>query len=149
MIKKQAWIVICVCVLLTSALVAPAEGTFSRLVGSWEVVATFDGSGDEVPFLATYGRGGTLISTGPPATTTASQGAWKRTGARTFSTRSIILLLDANGDAAFRGESTSEIEVSADGESYTGTFRAEIQALDGTVLQVNTGTESGTRIDVD
>lgn len=127
----------------------PSFAQAPALAGAWEATATFDGSGDSVPFLATFDRDGTWNSSGSDGNTSAAHGAWERTGPRTFSTKSVIFFYDSNGQLILRGVSRSEVEVSRDGSTYSGTFEATITELDGTVLTVNTGTEAGQRITVD
>lgn len=127
---------------------SPALAMNRTLVGSWDAVATFDGGG-EAPFLASFNRGGTWTSSGSSAGSSTAHGAWERTGPRQYSTKSKIFFYDANGDLSAIGESQSEIELSQDGTSYTGTFEATVSLPDGTVVATNSGTESATRITVD
>ena len=135
-----------VALLVVSA--SPAFAMGRNLVGTWDAVATFDGGG-EAPFLASYNRGGVWTSSGSSAGASAAHGAWERVGPGQYSTKSKIFFYDANGNLSAIGESQSEIQISQDGESYTGTFEATISLPDGTVVATNTGTESATRITVD
>ena len=127
---------------------SPALAGGPQLAGAWEAVASFDGGG-AAPFLATFDKDGTWTSSGASSSASTAHGAWEKSGPRSYSTKSVIFFYDANGNLSLRGESRSEIEVSQDGNSYSGTFEATITLLDGTVVATNSGTEAGSRIQVD
>lgn len=135
-------------VTLLALAASPALADPPKLEGAWEVAVTFDvGGGEDI--LASYHRGGTLVLTGPSNLSGDAHGVWERTGPRTYATRSVIFAYGPDGNLAAKVHASSEIEVSLDGNSYTGAFRGEVRALDGTLIEVNTGTETGTRITLD
>jgi len=137
-----------IAVALLALAASPAFAGPPKLQGAWEVAVTFDAGGGE-DILASYHRGGTMTLTGPSNLSSDAHGVWERTGPRTYSTRSVIFAYGPNGTLVGKVRATSEVEVSLDGNSYTGVFRAEVRDLGGNLLLVNTGTETGTRITLD
>ncbi len=121
----------------------------STLVGSWE--ATDDNSPTE--FLLTFEGGptrGTGIITRSNNLGSASQGAWERTGPRTYSVTQKGFIFDANGDLVLKFKGNGEVEVSEDGNSLVVALVSELSdPVTGTVVITSTTTVSGTRITVE
>ena len=135
-------------ILLLALVATPAFAGGPKIVGSWQATSTVDGSTDSAPLLATFGKDGTLVSTGPSTANSVAHGAWKKTGPRQFSATIVFFVYDANGNADLKVTTNDEYQVSQNGQTYTSVFEATLSTLDGTVIGVVTGTSSGTRINV-
>ena len=136
--------------LLAALLASPALADGGRtIVGTWQVEATLDGSGQVDRILETYNREGTWISTGPTNSAGSGHGAWKRTSGRQFTTTNVIFGYGPDGNLAVIVTGNSEVEVSSNGNSYDGVFQAEVRDLSGNLLVVNSGTLSATRLEID
>lgn len=119
------------------------------IVGAWQVEVTvrFDGPDcaitDPVPFgpnpfpsLNTFHEGGTVSETGsrsPPSARSPGHGIWKRTGRKTFDARYTFQGFDANGFLATNMDIRSDIELSADGNAFTGVSRFAFSDISGNV----------------
>lgn len=135
--------------LLLLALVAtPALADNPGIVGSWQATSVVDGTTDVAALLATFGKDGTLTSTGPSIANSVAHGAWKKTGPGQYSATIVFFVYDGDGNASLKVTTNDEYQVSQDGESYTSVFEATLATLDGTTIGTVTGTSSGTRINV-
>lgn len=135
-------------VFIFALVAAPALAGGPQIVGSWEVETVFDGTGASESILETYGQRGTLITSGSTAGAGNGHGAWEKTGPRTYSTSQVIFGFAPDGSLAAVVRANAEIEVSQDGQSYVGTFEADVEVVGGPTLS-NSGTVTGSRIDVD
>ncbi|MCP3958838.1 MAG: hypothetical protein GY719_13375 [bacterium] len=143
--KKHAWYGF-VAILLLAGTTTPASAAgFSTIVGSWQALSTLD-TGEEAPGLFTFSIDRTWISTGNDAAFSNGHGAWKRTGPRTFTAKNKAFILDEAGGVSLVLTNHTDLEVSADGKSFTAVFTTEVSLLDGTVIDSFSGTSTGTRI---
>lgn len=134
--------------LLLALTAAPAFADGPSIIGSWEATSVVDGTTDVNPLFATFGKDGTLVSTGPSNANSVAHGAWKKTGAGQYSATLVFFVYDASGNANLKVTNNGEYQVSQDGQSYTSVFEATLSTLDGTVVATVTGTSSGNRINV-
>ena len=147
MLKTKLYFsLLAIALIATMGMAAPAEAAPKSLIGTWDVEAVVGGVG--APTLFTFDRGGNFIATGSDATFSTAHGAWERDGGRNYKTTNRAFIFDDDGMVALVFVSNAEIQVSRDGQSFTGNFDAEVQTLDGTVVDSFSGTSSGSRITV-
>ncbi|MCG8462618.1 MAG: hypothetical protein MI919_40555 [Holophagales bacterium] len=139
---RTSFVRLTLCALLLALATAPAAmatGPFS-LKGTWQAVA----DADQSQTLFNFHRGGTLTASSSSAAFSAGQGEWKRVGLRDYVARNTAFIYDANGAAEFIVIVDFELEVN--GDTFTAVFTSTVTLLDGTVIDVQTGTGSGVRI---
>lgn len=131
------------------------DGREARLVGVWSHVVQFrdcaTGADLRTPFpaLNTFHKDYSSIEQSAgigPATRTASQGQWRRSGARSFANRAEFFVFDSAGTPLLRIVNQRTIEISDDGQSLTAIGTAERYALDGTFVARICVVETGTRM---
>ena len=123
------------------------------LIGSWKLTVTSQ-TDAPIPQLVTYGADGTTITSanqrpganGQINVTTAGQGAWVQTGDHQFSDTFVSLIFTQTGDTVGSIDVTDNIALAADGQSFVGTFDAQVLDPDGNLETEGDGNESGTRI---
>ncbi|HEY6053883.1 MAG TPA: hypothetical protein VIU86_08110 [Gaiellaceae bacterium] len=142
-----------------AAALADAGGSAGQgLVGSWFGSVGVNGNplpgfDDVISFL----DGGVVIESRrylltPPGAPfrlleTTGQGAWKRTGNRTFEAFFRFLLQVEQSTDAF-GTDNVRLTLTLDGDTLDGIFHSEVRATDGTRLDAFDGTWHGERITV-
>ena len=116
------------------------------IVGTWDLVASVDGA--EEPGLATYGVGGTtiVVNQAPPAFAKTGQGAWVRTGRRTFESTFRVYVYDGMGNFQFTLSVKERILLASSGNEYRGKFKGELVFPDGSVVPGAEGTTHAKRI---
>lgn len=146
MLRRNQVVLLFSTIALLAVVAGPAlaDGGGS-LVGSWEVLSVLDGTTDEVPSLFTYGRGGTLVATGPTIANSASHGAWKRTGPRRFTSNETSFLYGPTGEIIGRINATATLTLAPDRQTYDADFEGAITFNDNTVAPFS-GTAVGSRI---
>ncbi|MEM9594926.1 MAG: hypothetical protein AAGD06_11705, partial [Acidobacteriota bacterium] len=105
------WIVLA---LVIGGLLAagPALAGQRSIVGSWDVVAVDDATGEEALALFTYNRGGTFDGTAPAGNISSAAGAWERIGPRTFACTFLSYVYGPDGSIALRVENRHVAQVS-------------------------------------
>lgn len=146
--KSVQRVVLLLSLLVLVAMATPALAGGPDIVGSWEVDVVFDGTGATETILETYGEKGTFIASGPSASSGNGHGAWEKSGPRTYSTSQVIFGWAPDGSLGAIVRANAEVEVSQDGQTYTGTFSATVEVVGGSTLN-NSGTVSGSRIAVE
>jgi hypothetical protein len=126
-----------------------------KLEGSWNhqgtrlncqtgaVLGTF-------PALFTFTRGGTFWESGTqisPALRSPSHGVWSYESRRTYRTAFQFFRFNADGALAGRQIVRQQIELSADGNSYTATATAQVLDVNGNVIANNCASGTGTRFE--
>jgi hypothetical protein len=135
---------------LVMALVMPpalASGPANQISGLWDAVATPNPGGPVANPILTYttmGRDGTMVvvdSAGPSA------GAWQRVHGRTYvvSFRSFLELAPG---WFVRAKVESTVELSSDGQKFSGPFRTSVSDLDGNFMFDFEGTVEANRISI-
>lgn len=120
------------------------------VVGTWQVEVTvrFDAADcttsppvpvgpNPFPSLNTFHEGGTFSETGsrsPPSARGPGHGIWKRTGRNTFVIRNLFQGYDPNGLLATNMDIRSEVTMSADGSTFSGTSRLSLSDISGNTL---------------
>jgi len=128
------------------------------LVGSWRVTVQIPNANVTGVNLATYGSDGTVVVAFPspvPALPgqghqlefyTPAIGSWVASGERAASQRFVTLGTDERGNPVGTHTVTAEVDVAADGETWSGPFRIELASVAGEVVGTVAGTVSATRI---
>lgn len=110
----------------------------NQIVGLWSTEVTLRNcaTGDVAPvpnpiFLAvnTFHKGGTLTEDGArfsPALRNTGQGVWQRTGRRTFESRMLFHLFDANGLFTGTQDIWRTLTLAPDGQSFTASASVTI-----------------------
>lgn len=96
-----------------------------------------------------YHQGGTVTTTGnanSPALSSPGIGTWQRTGTRTFNAPFQFFTFNPDGSFAGIVKIAGQIDLSADGNSYTGTNTFAIYDPDGNLVFSGCGTEVATRL---
>ncbi len=117
-----------------------------KLVGSWEVLSTVDGT-TEAPSLHTYGTGGTYIASSASPANGNAHGAWERIGPRTYSSTEIAFVFGPTGEIIGTFHANATVTVALGGQSYDADFEGEVRLNNGSVLPFS-GTAAAIRIGV-
>jgi hypothetical protein len=149
------------CFILLAALVAAPTSARTgaddaqHLGGSWQFTTTPDLPIPPYGGLITFGREGTLITSGAtlvlmPAgmlTFSPGHGAWKRTHNRQFAFTFVVLLHDAGtGTPVGRAEVAGTITLDEGADGFSGTATATDYDMAGNVMFGFSAGLSGTRI---
>jgi hypothetical protein len=126
----------------------PGTGAQGSIVGLWHDVHT---ASDGTLFLEGYdswNRTGTESELGnlPPATGDLCVGVWRQHGTTVDLTAHVAWLYDLNNNFVGTLDITEKNKVSADGNSYTGTFDAKFFDPTGAQFQEVTGTTTAERL---
>ncbi len=100
--------------------------------------------------MFTFNRGGTFWESGTqisPALRSASHGLWSYESNRHYTNRFQFFRFNADGTFAGRQIVHQQIQLSADGNSYTVTATAQVLDVNGNVIQNNCAAGSGTRFE--
>jgi hypothetical protein len=100
--------------------------------------------------MFTFNRGGTFWESGTqtsPALRSSSHGLWNYQSNRHYTTRFQFFRFNADGTPAGRQIVSQQIELSADGNSYTATATAQVLDVGGNVIANNCAAGSGTRFE--
>lgn len=127
-----------------------------RIEGTWEVTSTSE-DGFEYHERVTFSAGrtatdGTVVTTSeldftPPFPCLTSQGSWVRTAGRHFASTVKAFCFDgAPGTLAARLKLHDEIQLSDDGNEFTGTEDVEFATLDGSETFTATSSIHGVRL---
>jgi len=124
-----------------------AEPDAHSLAGSWIVTVTPDPETGVPPFVnyAAMTKDGMII--GSNETGHASIGVWTRTAGNQSATT--FMGFDTMDGQIIQYKVRSTVELSRDGEEFTGPFVTEIFDADGNTLFTVTGTIQATRIHVE
>lgn len=141
--KKVTAILVFVSALLFLAL--PASAAPPTLVGAWLVSVTNDATGNEVSAAYTFNRGGTMSASIELANVSSGNGAWKRTGPRSYSTTFVSFVDDGDPATSVLSKNIVSIEVQPGGEAIDVELRFEL-SVDGTVVATGTSQGAGVRI---
>jgi hypothetical protein len=116
---------------------AGGQGGENQLVGSWMVSVDRGPALPALKSLQTYtkGHGVVEISNGGATARSAAHGAWERSGARTYGTTVVFFRYDP-GSGAHLGtvKIRHSLELSHDGQSFTGVAVAELRDPSGNLL---------------
>ena len=152
--------------LMVGALAAAAIGAMSasadgpgppgrsgKLVGAWQVTVERPGL-PALEELQTYTSSGNVITTANSgAARSAAHGAWQRLGGRNYRTTLIFYRYDpANRTYLGTVKIRTEIQVAADGQSFTGVAYGELRDPAGNLLpgsNTRRDTITGHRINVE
>lgn len=129
--------------LLFAAFASPSFAADNKIVGTWAV--TFNGD-DTTQAVMTYHQDGTFDSTSSSGNVTSAKGVWEKAGPRTFVERNKSFSLDANGNLAFVLDSTEVLELSNDGQSYTGEVVTQVSLPDGTPVATVSSSTAASRL---
>lgn len=132
------------------------------LVGSWEVVISYEGQGAiTVANLVTFGADGTLLAAsagqlpdipgvfGTGLVLTEGHGAWAATGERSADGTYRSLTLDQTGSISSTNVARMSVAVDPSGNSYSGTFSLELISPNGNPMGSGMGTVRAERISVE
>ena len=117
-----------------------------QLEGTWEVTVMPTG-GDPIVDIATYTKGGGIITTDPDPNLSTGLGTWVRTGHNTFAVTFVHFLSDAGaplGTVKVRAEGTLDPKT----DTQSATFRTDV-VIGGNVVQSICGTVHARRINVE
>jgi len=139
--------------LLTVGAVTPAsparaaEAGASRIAGSWIVKVTPAAETGIPPFvnLGSFTRDGRVMNTDPVEG--AGLGEWARSADGLYHVT--FMGFTQQDGAILLNKVRATLTVAEDGQAFTGPFRAEILAGDGTVLMAFEGTVEATRFEVE
>jgi len=148
----------------TSALAQPGMGSNSLirpnqtlaadghgLVGTWKVTVMPDG----IPAFTAYnvftvdGNSIEFDYSNPPAAQTIAVGPWTSLGVNSFAFTEVNQLFDNTGAYAGELKVRGNIELTADGNSYSGKFKFDVFDPTGAVVFSGGGTASGKRVVVE
>lgn len=119
------------------------------ITGSWEGVVT-NLSGGPPPFrvLMTFTGVGGFVGSGDGDDSVGSPqyGVWERTGRRRFALTFRQLFSNSDGSSNGSGRVRQTIIVSKSGDKWSGPFKVEIFAPDGTLMFSGDGTAQASRI---
>ena len=126
-----------------------------KLVGSWNHTGTRLNctTGAAIGTFAamfTYNRGGTFWESGTqisPALRSPSHGIWSYESNGSYTTAFQFFRFNADGTLAGRQIIRQQLELSADGNSYTTTATAQVLDVNGNVLANNCSSGTGTRFE--
>jgi hypothetical protein len=129
-----------------------AEQKPKTLVGSWwtDVQPTV-----MPPFLGlgTFTADGGVINTTSLSLASPLEspghGQWIQTGPRTFAITFFTLNADSAGTVLWTSKVRATVKLSTSGDEFTGTFRVDVFAPDGSPIGSDTGTVHSTRIKVE
>ena len=141
--------------------VTPAAGAHP-LVGSWEVLVTFEGQGPiEVTNLITFTREGSVLAASggqlpslpgvfaSGLVLTEGHGAWVATGERTADATFRFLTLDQVGGIASTNTARMAVEVDPTGNALTGSFALDLVSPNDNPMGGGRGTLRAERIVVE
>jgi hypothetical protein len=145
---------------------APAQGATTQststngggvhspaIVGMWEVTLFAGGAVYDHAFQQLHADGLEMQNSGivPPIFDNICWGVWRQTSARTFRLKHFGWTFDADGNNTGTFVLTATIKVSTGGNSYSGTYVADILLPSGDPdpSQHVTGTMSATRLTLD
>ncbi len=100
--------------------------------------------------MFTFNRGGTFWESGTqisPALRSPSHGVWSYEGNRNYTTSFQFFRFNADGTLAGRQIIRQQLELSADGDSYTTTATAQVLDTGGNVIANNCSSGTGTRFE--
>jgi hypothetical protein len=142
-------------VALTLMVYVPTHGQGSsgnKPVGTWNVVITRPtappGQPLSFPALWSFVPGGVLLTSGTSFVHTPGHGVWERDSGRSYTAVLEFFRLDLQGQYLGSQRVTLEIELAADGNSFTATNAIELLDPDGTVVGTGTATSVGTRMTI-
>lgn len=126
-----------------------------KLEGSWNHTGTRLNCATNAPLgtfsaMFTFNRGGTFWESGTqisPALRSPSHGVWSYEGNRSYATSFQFFRFNADGTLAGRQIIRQQLELSADGNSYTTTATAQVLDTNGTVIANNCSSGTGTRFE--
>jgi len=123
------------------------------IVGMWEVTLLAGGAVYDQAFQQFHADGLEMQNSGivPPLFENVCWGLWRQTGARTFRPKHFGWNFDADGNNTGTFVLTATMKVSVGGNSYGGTYVADIVLPSGQPdpSQHVTGTMSATRLTID
>ncbi len=133
------------------------NSTKKAITGSWIETVTFEG--DVMPplkSLVIYSSDGTItvadqgnVNVGAGQLFSAGIGSWVAQGDRTFAWTVVELISDLNGNLVGTLKVRGVHNVADSGNSYSGTFYAEVKDPSGNVLFSVEGSNTGQRIEVE
>jgi hypothetical protein len=126
-----------------------------RLVGSWNhtgtrLNCTTGAALGTFSAMFTFNRGGTFWESGTqisPALRSPSHGVWSYESRRSYNTAFQFFRFNTDGTLAGRQIVKQQVELSADGNSYTATATAQVLDVNGNVLTNNCAAGTGTRFE--
>jgi hypothetical protein len=121
-------------------------GSAHSLAGAWTVDATPDPGPPVPPFVASQAYEKDGVAIGTTSSRTQLIGTWARTGGNQFA--STYLGFEPFGEDTLHIKVREAIELSQDGNTFTGSFVTEV-FLNGEPLATVTGTIQGTRMQVE
>jgi hypothetical protein len=124
----------------------PALGS-SAIVGLWNVTFTSGGEVVDVAFDAWHSDQTEILNDyTPPAEGNVCLGAWEQVGFNTYKLKHPSWSFDANGNLLGTVVIGEVVKVSADGNSFSGTYTYDIYDVSGDFLEEFTGTIKAARI---
>ncbi|MGH2562047.1 MAG: hypothetical protein ACRDJH_23560 [Thermomicrobiales bacterium] len=146
--------------LQTQANEDPSQADAQTLVGTWRVTATSEGLPPHRG-LSTFGADGTVIIADVPSAPaepgapfaislfSSGLGAWEDTGDGSAAYTYEQLVADEQGNFLSRVTGTGTRQLSADGQSFTGTYSFRVADPAGEVIFTGSGTTEGTRLTIE
>ena len=140
--------------ILCGALVAlgatPGSAVVPGLTGAWNVTIVLDSGAIlcTTPSLNTADGG--IVAQGCSVTVSPGYGQWRRIQGQQFAVTFVGVNFAALGgaiDSTYKVRAT--VDLSHDGQTFTGPFQTEILALNGVLLFSFTGTVTAQRIEVE
>ena len=137
--------------ILTPASLSAQPG--ASLEGAWDSqVTNTDCNGNILAAFRSFEafhQGGTVTITGnlnSPALSSPGIGTWQRTGMRTFNATFQFFTFNPDGSFAGTVKITTQIHLSAHGDSFTSTSTFAVYDPDGNLIFSGCGTEVATRL---
>jgi hypothetical protein len=133
--------------------VAAAAG--QQLQGTWIVTVTTTGEAPITQLVTFFADGTTLANAnqrpaqqgqpGGKSFTSAGQGDWSKSGDRQFNSQFVQLIFDDGGSYKGMIKVHDTIRLDPSGETWAGSFSADVLDPSGKVVQSGKGTETATR----
>lgn len=127
----------------------------NEVIGTWEVEVTLrncdtGASLKTVRAVSTFTGGGALIESGarvPHNLTSPGQGTWKHIGGQSYSAVLRFFRFKRDGSVAETRKVTRHLELSKNGEQFTGTACVEIFDANDSLIVAHCATETAKRFE--
>lgn len=125
------------------------------MIGTWDIEVTLrnratGASTTKLRAVDTFSSGGTLIQTGadsPPDLSSPGQGVWRQIGDQTYAAVLRYFRFNADGSVAEIRKITRHLELSDDGNRFTGTASVEVFDAADSLIMAHCATEVGKRFE--
>ena len=132
---------------MTNNFKAQAKIT-KALPGSWEVAGETPAQG-QFRALITFTSDGSLIANEPSAFETAGHGSWTTTEANQVAYTFVAFIGSATGEFSGSIKVVGTLQVDATQAKWSGPFRVDVSDPNGNLVFTDSGTLSGSRIQIE